>query len=105
MSAGGGREVAKERFVDDCVVMTRPRLLRAMASRMDTLPHLPRVEIEGLGDAAPVPLIRTEQDVTQWHRSRGFQTYLLFLHRLNDSVVGCTLGDERLSGASPVREQ
>jgi serine/threonine-protein phosphatase 2A activator len=70
-----------------------------------TLPDLPQLEVAGMTDAVPVPLIRTEQDVARWHRSRGFETYILFLHRLNESVVGCMLENERLAGASPVREQ
>lgn len=68
------------------------------------IPNLPQVEVDSLGDAVPVPLIRTQEDVTRWHRSRGFETYMLFLHRLNESVVGCMLGDERLADPSPVRE-
>jgi serine/threonine-protein phosphatase 2A activator len=70
-----------------------------------TLPDLPRVEVNSLGDAVPIPRIRTEEDVARWHRSRGFETYMLFLHRLNESVVGCMMGDEQLSDASPVRER
>ncbi|KAH7906946.1 hypothetical protein BJ138DRAFT_1137764 [Hygrophoropsis aurantiaca] len=41
----------------------------------------------------PEQKIRTESDVEAWKQSRGYGDYLLFLRRLNESVVGYQLSD------------
>ncbi|KAF8339771.1 uncharacterized protein EI90DRAFT_2990388, partial [Cantharellus anzutake] len=41
----------------------------------------------------PVPLIRTDEDVSRWHRSKSYQEYLLFIQILNEAVVGQDLPD------------
>lgn len=36
----------------------------------------------------PVPKIHTENDILVWTQTRSFEDYSIFLHRLNESVVG-----------------
>lgn len=43
---------------------------------------------------APTHRIRMEDDVGTWKSTRGYQDYLLFLHRLSESVVGHSLPHE-----------
>lgn len=35
--------------------------------------------------------IRTDRDVEVWKSTKGYADYLLFLHRLSEAVVDCTL--------------
>ena len=49
----------------------------------------------------PTRLIHTEEDVARWHRSKGYQEYLLFIQVLNEAVVGHDLPDS--SPSSHVR--
>ncbi|KAF8311969.1 Phosphotyrosyl phosphatase activator [Clavulina sp. PMI_390] len=65
------------------------------------LPSLPHVDLESL-PAPPSRIIRTEEDVERWHKSKGFNTYMLFLHRLNEAVSGRLLDDPLLASTSAI---
>lgn len=68
------------------------------------LPPLPQVDINKLPSTPPSTLIRTEEDVQRWHRSKGFSLYMLFLHRLNEAVAGHMSNDTNRPELSPVRD-
>lgn len=53
------------------------------------LRQVPAAELAKL--APPRQLIKTEDDVHAWKRTRGYQDYGLFLRRLSESVVGHVL--------------
>ena len=56
------------------------------------LPSLPTVTLEdAIRLDAPTLKIRTDADVDYWKSSKGYQNYLLFLHRLSEAVVGHAL--------------
>ncbi|TFK93785.1 PTPA-domain-containing protein [Polyporus arcularius HHB13444] len=56
------------------------------------LPSLRRIDVSNLDPAdTPVPRIKTDEDVEAWKQTRGYQDYGLFLRRLAESVVGCSL--------------
>ncbi|PIL28105.1 hypothetical protein GSI_09756 [Ganoderma sinense ZZ0214-1] len=57
-----------------------------------SLPELRAIAVESL-DPADVPTLRikTDDDVRAWKLTRGYHDYGLFLRRLAESVVGCTL--------------
>lgn len=58
----------------------------------DNLPPLPKVSIPNADRLeAPSLKIRTEEDVTTWKSTKGYQNYMLFLRRLSESVVGRSL--------------
>ncbi|KAH8118174.1 Phosphotyrosyl phosphatase activator [Phellopilus nigrolimitatus] len=58
----------------------------------DNLPPLPKVSIPNTDRLeAPSLKIRTEEDVTTWKSTKGYQNYMLFLRRLSESVVGRSL--------------
>lgn len=42
----------------------------------------------------PSRRIRMEDDVGLWKATRGYQNYLLFLHRLSESSVGHLFSDD-----------
>jgi hypothetical protein len=54
------------------------------------LPPLRQIELPILQDL-PELKIRTDQDVEVWKSTKGYADYLLFLHRLSEAVVDCTL--------------
>ena len=59
---------------------------------MVSLPLLPEIPVERLSSLVPPQnRIRTEDDVLVWKTTKGYQNYLLFLRRLNESVVGRVL--------------
>lgn len=70
-----------------------------------SLPLLPKVDVAALEkNVPPSPLIRTDDDVERWHRSRGFANYMLFLHRTSLAIEGSSLTDEDvLNDNTPVR--
>ncbi|RDX46257.1 PTPA-domain-containing protein [Lentinus brumalis] len=56
------------------------------------LPPLRRIDVSSLNPAdTPVLRIKTDEDVEAWKQTRGYQDYGLFLRRLAESVVGCSL--------------
>jgi serine/threonine-protein phosphatase 2A activator len=46
--------------------------------------------------------IRSDQDVEVWKSTRGYEDYLLFLHRLSESVVGYMLPPANIPKQSQV---
>ena len=61
----------------------------------DTLPALGEITAQTAKDLElPAHKIRMEDDVGLWKSTRGYRNYLLFLHRLSDSVVGHFLPDD-----------
>ncbi len=59
---------------------------------MSALPPLRRIDVSSLNPAdTPVLRIKTDEDVEAWKQTRGYQDYGLFLRRLAESVVGCSL--------------
>lgn len=69
-----------------------------------SLPPLPRIALDTIPSlTSPTPLIRSEADVGEWHKSEGFANYELFVQRLNEAVVGHNLGEE-LEESSPVSQ-
>ncbi|TFK63152.1 Phosphotyrosyl phosphatase activator [Pluteus cervinus] len=61
-----------------------------MATQLHPLRQL---EIRGSQDTYGLPrdVIRSEADVQSWKHKRSYQDYALFLRRLNEAVVGCSL--------------
>lgn len=56
------------------------------------LPALPHIPVAALSDVqTPSLKIRTDEDVERWKTTSGYKAYLLFLRRLNESVVGYEL--------------
>ena len=81
--------------------------LRSSLSNIDTmstqLPQLPKLGIGDLDRLGSASLrIRTDEDVLSWKATPGYQNYLLFLRRLNESVVNHDLLGEIPRGASAV---
>lgn len=75
-------------------------------NRVSSLPVLPEVRPEDFKQLSnPLLRIKTEEDVHIWKTTPGYQNYLLFLHRLSESVVGHTIPDSPVDKAtlSPVR--
>lgn len=64
-----------------------------MTSTNDNLELLPTISVGSLPPDPPVPLIKSEEDVTRWHLSSGFQMYALFVQRLNEAVAGHDLSE------------
>ncbi|KAL5525897.1 hypothetical protein ACEPAG_7235 [Sanghuangporus baumii] len=57
-----------------------------------TLPPLPEAKAEDTKKLeVPTLKIRTDADVESWKSTKGYQNYLLFLHRLSEAVVGHAL--------------
>ncbi|KZS94207.1 Phosphotyrosyl phosphatase activator [Sistotremastrum niveocremeum HHB9708] len=54
------------------------------------LPPLPELSTESLGPL-PTQLIRTDQDLLEWKKTKGYSNLTLFLSRLSESVVGYSL--------------
>lgn len=52
--------------------------------------------------ALPELKIQSDQDVELWKSTRGYADYLLFLHRLSESVVGYILPPTNLPKQSQV---
>jgi serine/threonine-protein phosphatase 2A activator len=63
---------------------------------MSDVPLPPHITLSSLPQplTPPVPLIKTEEDVERWHRSKGYRDYCLFVQRLNEAVVGHGLPSE-----------
>ncbi|CAE6437244.1 unnamed protein product [Rhizoctonia solani] len=56
------------------------------------LPHIPRCDINALGDLVdPRPMIQTDHDVQTWQHSESYLHLLLYIRRLGESVVGTEL--------------
>lgn len=54
-----------------------------------SLPEITSEQIRSLD--LPTLKIRSEADLVAWKSTTGYHSYLLFLHRLTDSVVGCEM--------------
>ncbi|KAF9231370.1 hypothetical protein BU15DRAFT_90933 [Melanogaster broomeanus] len=56
------------------------------------LHQLRQISVSDLTDIRPPePKIRYDEDVTIWKNTTGYHDYQLFLRRLNESIVGCTV--------------
>ena len=63
---------------------------------MDTTKGPPQLRAISLDDisqlgALPIARIKTDDDVERWKNRRCYHDYMIFLRRLNESVVGCFL--------------
>lgn len=66
---------------------TIAQTLRLASLRADmSLPEITTEQIRNLD--LPTLKIRSEADLVAWKSSTGYRNYMLFLHRLTDSVVG-----------------
>ena len=54
------------------------------------LEAIPLSEVESLSEV-PTPKIKTDHDLEQWKSMQSYRDYILFLRRLNESVVGTSL--------------
>jgi len=64
-------------------------------------PILKHIELP-IAQDLPELKIRSDQDVEVWKSTRGYANYLLFLHRLSESVVGYMLPPTNLPEQSQV---
>ncbi|KAH9948579.1 Phosphotyrosyl phosphatase activator [Amylocystis lapponica] len=60
-----------------------------MSASLPPLRHIPVSDLHL--DDVPTTKIRQDEDVEFWKTTRAYQDYGLFLRRLNESVVGCSL--------------
>ena len=70
----------------------RPLPVTPMAPPLPPLSEITTQDASGL--EMPANMIRMEDDVGVWKSTKGYQNYLLFLHRLSESSVGHFLSDD-----------
>jgi len=56
----------------------------------ESIPTITLPDVSRIGPP-PITRIKSDEDVELWKSKRSYQDYRIFLRRLNESVVGCTL--------------
>jgi hypothetical protein len=56
----------------------------------ESIPTITLADVSRIG-SPPITRIKSDEDVELWKSKKSYQDYRIFLRRLNESVVGCTL--------------